>query len=71
MPGSPPAPPCGMTMDDAAREKTIQQAMKLALDDVPVIHLHLQKNIWATRAGVIYEPRVDEQTLAAGVRESK
>ena len=59
------------TMDDGAREKIIQKAMKLAMDDVPVIELHLQKNIWATRKGLEYEPRVDEATLAMGVRESK
>jgi peptide/nickel transport system substrate-binding protein len=59
------------TMDDGAREKIIQTAMKLAMDDVPVIQLHLQKNIWATRAGLVYEPRVDEATLAMGVREAK
>jgi peptide/nickel transport system substrate-binding protein len=57
------------TMDDSAREKLIQNAMKIAMDDVPVIQLHLQKNIWATRKGLAYEPRVDEATLAAGVRE--
>ena len=56
------------TMDDPAREKLIQRAMKLALDDVPVIQLHLQKNIWATRKGLRYEPRVDEETSAMGVR---
>jgi peptide/nickel transport system substrate-binding protein len=59
------------TMDDGAREKIIQKAMKLAMDDVPVIELHLQKNIWATRKGLAYEPRVDEATLAMGVREEK
>lgn len=59
------------TMDDGAREKLIQNAMKLAMDDVPVIQLHLQKNIWATRKGLVYEPRVDEATLAMGVHEAK
>jgi peptide/nickel transport system substrate-binding protein len=59
------------TMDDGAREKTIQTAMKMAMDDVPVIQLHLQKNIWATRKGLVYQPRVDEATLAMGVREAK
>ena len=58
-------------MDDGAREKIIQHAMKLAMDDVPVIQLHLQKNIWATRANLSYEPRVDEATLAMGVHEIK
>ena len=59
------------TMDDDAREKIIQRAMKLAMADVPVIQLHLQKNIWATRSNLIYEPRVDEGTLAMGVRPAK
>ena len=59
------------TMDDGMREKIIQTAMKLAMEDVPVIQLHLQKNIWATRKGLVYEPRVDEATLAMGVREVK
>jgi peptide/nickel transport system substrate-binding protein len=59
------------TMDDGNREKIIQKAMKLAMDDVAVIELHLQKNIWATRSGLVYEPRVDESTLAMDVRETK
>lgn len=59
------------TMDDAAREKIVQQAMKLAMEDTPVIQLHLQKNIWALRKGLSYDARVDEATLAMGVREAK
>ena len=59
------------TMDDGARDKLIQQAMRTALADVPVIHLHLQKNIWATRKGLTYEARVDEQTEAMGVMPAK
>jgi peptide/nickel transport system substrate-binding protein len=55
------------TMDDGAREKLIQQAMREAMSDVPVIMLHLQKNIWATRKGLTYEPRVDEETRATAV----
>jgi peptide/nickel transport system substrate-binding protein len=56
------------TMDDGAREKLIQEAMRQAMADVPVIMLHLQKNIWATRKGLSYEPRVDEETRAVSVR---
>ena len=55
------------TMDDGSREKIIQQAMREAMDDVPVIMLHLQKNIWAVRKGLTYEPRVDEETRAMSV----
>ena len=55
------------TMDDDAREKIIQQATREAMDDVPVVMLHLQKNIWAVRKGLTYEPRVDEETRAMSV----
>ncbi len=60
-----------VTMDDGAREKIIQQAMRTAMDDVPVIMLHLQKNVWATKKGLVYEPRVDEETHAMGVEPAK
>jgi len=56
------------TMDDAAREAVIQDATRRAMEDVPVIMLHLQKNIWATKKGLVYEPRVDEETHAMSVR---
>jgi peptide/nickel transport system substrate-binding protein len=56
------------TLDDGAREKIIQQATREAMDDVPVIMLHLQKNIWGVRKGLTYEPRVDEETRAMSVR---
>jgi len=59
------------TMDDGAREKIVQDAMRMAMHDVPVIQLHLQKNIWATRKGLSYEARVDEQTEAMGVQPAK
>ncbi len=59
------------TMDDGAREKIVQNAMRLAMEDVPVIQLHLQKNIWATRKGLTYEARVDESTQAMGVKPAK
>jgi peptide/nickel transport system substrate-binding protein len=56
------------TMDDAKREVIIEDATRKAMADVPVIMLHLQKNIWATRKGLVYEPRVDEETHAMGVK---
>lgn len=59
------------TMNDGAREKLIQQAMRTAMEDVPNIQLHLQKNIWAVRKGLSYEARVDEETLATGVKPVK
>jgi peptide/nickel transport system substrate-binding protein len=58
------------TMDKQARDRIVLQTMKLAMDDVPVIMLHLQKNIWATRMGLSYAARVDEDTRAMGVTET-
>ncbi|MDB5369763.1 MAG: transporter substrate-binding protein [Roseomonas sp.] len=59
------------TLDDSAREKLMQEAMKVAMDDVALIPLHTQKSVWATRRGLVYEPRVDEETLATEVRPAR
>jgi len=59
------------TLDDTAREKLMQQAMRMGMEDVAVIPLHTQKNVWATRRGLTYEPRVDEQTLAESTQPSR
>jgi peptide/nickel transport system substrate-binding protein len=59
------------TMNDEARDKLVRETMKVAMDEVPVIMLHLQKNIWATRKNLVYEPRVDEETQAMTVRPVK
>ena len=59
------------TMDDEDRETLVREATKMAEDDVAQIPLHQQKAIWATRKGLVYEPRVGEATLAMGVREQK
>ena len=44
------------TADDGAREKLLQQATQMAFDDVAIIPLHNQKNTWAMRAGLTYDP---------------
>ncbi|MFC7552684.1 ABC transporter substrate-binding protein [Pseudoroseomonas wenyumeiae] len=56
------------TADDEKRESVFKQAMKLAMDDVGVIPLHMQKNIWALRGALKYEPRADEYTVAMNVK---
>ena len=52
------------TVDDAKREAYLQRATELAINDVGVIPLHFQVNLWATRDGISYVPRTDEYTLA-------
>jgi peptide/nickel transport system substrate-binding protein len=53
-----------MTVDDVKREAYLQRAAELAIGDTGLIPLHFQVSIWGTRDGIVYTPRVDEQTLA-------
>jgi len=59
------------TVDDAKREAYLQRATELAINDTGIIPLHFQVNLWATRDGIVYAPRVDEQTLAWKFRPGK
>jgi peptide/nickel transport system substrate-binding protein len=52
------------TVDDARREKLLQQATEVAMADVGIITLYHQENLWATRKGTVYTPRADERTYA-------
>jgi peptide/nickel transport system substrate-binding protein len=56
------------TTDDAAREALLREAARMVADDVGVIPLYNLINIWAHRRGLRMEPRMDERTLATGVR---
>lgn len=59
------------TADDEKREEVFKQAMRTGMEDVALITLHMQKNIWALRGGMSYEARADEYTVATGVRRSR
>jgi peptide/nickel transport system substrate-binding protein len=52
------------TVDDARREKLLQEATELAIGDLGVIPLYHQVNVWATRRNIAYAPRTDERTYA-------
>ncbi|HEX2828312.1 MAG TPA: ABC transporter substrate-binding protein [Burkholderiales bacterium] len=52
------------TVDDARREKLLQDATAIAMADVGIVPLYHQESIWATRKGVVYTPRADERTFA-------
>ena len=56
------------TADDEAREPLIQQATRLAMDDIGIIPIHIQKNIWGMKPTLQHTPRVDEETRAMDVR---
>jgi peptide/nickel transport system substrate-binding protein len=55
------------TVDDAEREKLLQQASKLAIDNYAILPLHFEVTPWAYREGLTYEPRTDQATLAMSV----
>lgn len=54
-----------VTTDPAAREGMLQDAARLAIgEDQAIIPLYIDTLIWATRKGLKYEARMDEDTLA-------
>ncbi len=52
------------TVDDAEREKMLHEIGKMYMDDVALIPLHWQVNVWAMRDGLTMEPRLMEVTHA-------
>jgi peptide/nickel transport system substrate-binding protein len=59
------------TVDDPKREAVLQRATELAINDTGIVPLHFQVNLWATRNGITYVPRTDENTLAHKFRPAK
>ncbi|MCQ4158570.1 ABC transporter substrate-binding protein [Roseomonas sp. GC11] len=60
-----------LSLDDAEREKLMQEAMRSAMQETGIIPIHTQKSIWALKRGLTYIPRVDEMTLATEVRTTR
>jgi peptide/nickel transport system substrate-binding protein len=57
-----------VVMDDARREAMWREAVTMVADDLPTIQLFQLNNAWALRRGLVHEPRMDERTVAMGVR---
>jgi peptide/nickel transport system substrate-binding protein len=55
------------TVDDAEREKLLQQASQVVIEDYGILPLHFEVTPWAYREGLTYEPRTDQATLAMSV----
>ncbi|MGG5818257.1 ABC transporter substrate-binding protein [Falsiroseomonas sp. HW251] len=55
-------------LDDSKRERMLMDIQRMAAEDVAIIPLHIQTNIWAMRRNLSYTPRVDELTRAQDVR---
>ena len=58
------------TLDDAAREKIWHEAIARYADEEPLIQLVQYLNTWGLRKGLTHRPRMDERTLAMGVRQA-
>jgi peptide/nickel transport system substrate-binding protein len=59
------------TVDDPKREAILQRATEVAINDTGIVPLHSQVNVWATRDGITYVPRTDENTLANKFKPAK
>jgi len=55
-------------IDDPKRLAIIQEATTIAMEDVGIAPLHIQRNAWAMRRGLTIEGRADELTRAQDVR---
>ncbi|MFM2150171.1 MAG: hypothetical protein RLZZ187_2477 [Pseudomonadota bacterium] len=55
-------------LDDARREQMLIRIQRMAAEDVAVIPLHIQTNVWAMRRTLQHSARVDELTRAQDVR---
>ena len=56
------------TIDAAEREALYRRATAVAMEDLAIIPLHHQVNIWAMRSGFAYNARNDERTMAMELR---
>jgi len=59
------------TMDDEAREAIWREAVAYYAEQVPMIQLLQYVNTWAHRRGLRHDPRMDERTVAMGIREAR
>jgi peptide/nickel transport system substrate-binding protein len=55
-------------LDEAKREQQLVAIQRMAADDVAVIPLHIQTNIWAMKRSLQHSARADELTRAQDVR---
>jgi len=56
------------TIDNAEREAIIQEATRWVATNAPIMPIVQLTHTWATRRGLTYQARMDERTVAMGVR---
>ncbi|WP_340110074.1 ABC transporter substrate-binding protein [Pikeienuella sp. HZG-20] len=59
------------TINDDERDSLLQQAETMVLDDYGILPLHFEQTVWAMKADLDYEPRVDQYTMASEVKPAK
>lgn len=59
------------TLDDGKRSELLQDAVKLALADMPNIPLHWESGVWAHRKGLTYDGRADQRTMATAAKPAE
>jgi peptide/nickel transport system substrate-binding protein len=55
-------------LDDAKREALLQDATRITMEDVGIMPIHIQKNVWAMKPNLVHDARADELTRAQDVR---
>lgn len=56
------------TIDDTERDRMLQEAETMVLNDYGIIPLHYEQTVWAMKPNLSYEPRVDQYTMATEVK---
>jgi len=60
-----------VTMDQEARAELLQQAGRVALEEMPVIPVQFENAVWAFRKDLTYGGRVDQTTDATAIHPAK
>jgi len=57
-----------VTMDDAERERLMEETSRLVSERMPILPIHFENAAWAFRRGLTFAGRVDQTTPAAEVK---
>jgi peptide/nickel transport system substrate-binding protein len=59
------------SFDEAKRNAAYARAAEAAVGDMGVIPVYFTINTWASKKGLVYDSRLDEVSLAMGLRPAK
>jgi peptide/nickel transport system substrate-binding protein len=58
------------TNDDPKREKLLQQATEIGINDLGIIPLHYEVSTWASKKGLTYRANTNQHTLAQWLKKA-